>query len=364
MKIWLFVPCFYPPRIEWIKNNVRLLCWELNDKIDIRIITHKPDMTYNYENSGLKICYLFLSHENIFKQIYYYLVWAIKSFKFCYKNKFDIINFHYLETSFLLPIIFISFLRVKFILTIYSFDEINIRYKRIILKLFKKRLSKIVIISESLRYPLISLWFDTKKIECIPIAFDKKKFLKNSNSKNRNLNNILFSAWINKKCWSFFMVDLAKKLPNFNFIFTLRKFNSKSENDLKELKKYIQEQWVRNIEILRNVDNMDIILEKIWGLVVPLQNINAKMAVPVALIEAMAKWTVCFVSDLPHLRFIINDKNVVFFEKENILDLKEKLNNIELYYEKDIWKNAYKFVQFYPDSLEIWNKYLNLFKSI
>jgi hypothetical protein len=35
------------------------------------------------------------------------------------------------------------------------------------------------------------------------------------------------------------MVDLAKEMPDYNFIFAMRKFNKKSEDEVKKLKEYI-----------------------------------------------------------------------------------------------------------------------------
>jgi hypothetical protein len=62
---------------------------------------------------------------------------------------------------------------------------------------------------------------------------------------------------------SFFMVDLAKIMPEYNFIFTLREFNQKSENEFKQLKKYIEKSKVKNIDILRNIDNMEQVLSEV-----------------------------------------------------------------------------------------------------
>ena len=56
---------------------------------------------------------------------------------------------------------------------------------------------------------------------------------------------ILFSAGIVKEAGSFFMIDLAKKMPEYKFIFTMRKFDKKSEGEFDTLTKYIKEKNVK-----------------------------------------------------------------------------------------------------------------------
>jgi hypothetical protein len=50
------------------------------------------------------------------------------------------------------------------------------------------------------------------------------------------------------------------------------------------------------------------------------------MLIPVALLEAMARSTLCFVSDLPNLELLIQDKtNAIIFRKNSLRDLQEKI---------------------------------------
>jgi glycosyltransferase involved in cell wall biosynthesis len=87
------------------------------------------------------------------------------------------------------------------------------------------------------------------------------------------------------------------------------------------------------------------------------------MLIPVALLEAMARWTICFVSDLPNLKILVSDKkNAVIFKKDDIVDLKEK---IKKYIDNEsISKWAYQFWKDFSDYKEIWDKYINLLNSI
>jgi glycosyltransferase involved in cell wall biosynthesis len=66
------------------------------------------------------------------------------------------------------------------------------------------------------------------------------------------------------------------------------------------------------------------------------------MLIPVALLEAMARGTICFVSDLPNLKLLVSDGiNAIIFDKNNIFDLKEKIiKNIN---REDLSKEAYNF---------------------
>jgi hypothetical protein len=50
------------------------------------------------------------------------------------------------------------------------------------------------------------------------------------------------------------------------------------------------------------------------------------MLIPVALLEAMARSTLCFVSDLPNLKLLVqNEKNAIIFQKRSTQDLQEKI---------------------------------------
>lgn len=366
MKIAMFAQCMYSPWIEWIKNNSLLLSKELSQKIDLEIISHKPKIIQEDKNIvWLKINYLLKLSDNKIFQLFYFIIWAINSLLFIYKKNIKIISFQYLETSFILPIIFISLFKwnTKFILTIYSTDEVSIWYKKIILKLFKFKFKKIVIISQYLRTFLLELWYKNENIIYIPLSYDKNRYLKLAPFEKKDKKTILFSAWIIKKSWSFFMVDLASIMPEYKFIFALRKFNKKSENELELLEKYIEEKWVRNIEIKRNIEKMEDLLWEVWALILPLQDINIKMLIPLALLEAMARWTICFVSDLPNLKLLVsNNKNAIIFKKDDLFDLKNKIdksiNNEQISIE------AYNFWRSFSDYKEIWEKYFNLLKNI
>ncbi len=366
MKIAMFAQCMYFPWIEWIKNNSLLLSQELSKKIDLEIISHKPKIIQEDKNiDWLKINYLMELSDNKFIQLYYFFIWAMKSLLFIYQKNIKIISFQYLETSFILPMLFITLFKwnTKFILTIYSTDEVSIWYKKIILKLLKFKFKKIIIISEYLRNFLLELWYKNENIIYIPLSYDKNRYLELAPFEKKDKNTLLFSAWIIKEAGSFFMVDLASIMPEYKFIFALRKFNKKSEDELDLLEKYIKERDVKNIEIKRNIEKMEDLLWEVWCLVLPLQDINIKMLIPVALLEAMARWTICFVSDLPNLKLLLTDeKNAIIFKKDDLLDLKEKIvTNITKEY---ISNNAYSFWLNFPDYEQIWEKYFNLLKII
>lgn len=366
MKIALFAQCMYFPWIEWIKNNSLLLSRELSKQIDLEIISHKPKEIINDKNiEWLKINYLLNLSDNKIVQLFYFFLWSIKSLFFVYKKQIKIISIQYFETSFILPIIFISLFKwnTKFILTLYSTDELNIWYKKIIFKILKFKIKKVVIISEYIRKQVAQLWYKNENIEYIPLSFDKTRYLKFADFDKRDKKTILFSAWIIKKSWSFLMVDLAEIMPDYNFIFAMRKFNKKSEDELELLTEYIKNKKVKNIEIRRNIEKMEDLLWEVWCLILPLLDINIKMLIPVALLEAMARWTICFVSNLPHLELLVSDnKNAIVFDKNNILDLKEKIiKNIN---REDLSKEAYNFWLNFPDYKEISEQYFNLLKSI
>ena len=366
MRIALFAQCMYSPWIEWIKNNSLLLSQELSQKIDVEIISHKPNELLEDANlRGLKIHYLLRLSENKIIQFFYFIAWGLRSLFFIYWRGIKLICVQYIEISFIMPMFFLTLCKrdTSFIVTIYSTDELEHRYKLLTLKLLRFKIKKIVIISEYLRGALIDLWFKDADIEYIPLSYDKKRYLNFAKFKNRDKKLILFSAWPIKEAWSFFMVDLAKIMPDYNFIFAMRKFNKKSEDELGLLNEYIKKNWVKNIEIRRNIEKMEVLLGEVWCLVLPLQDINVKMLIPVALLEAMARWTICFVSDLPNLELLVEDKvNAIVFKKNDLFALKKKIDKFVI--DETISESAHKFWNLYPDYKNIWEKYFSLFEKI
>lgn len=159
------------------------------------------------------------------------------------------------------------------------------------------------------------------------------------------------------------MVDLAETMPEYKFIFALRQFNKKSEDELKILTEYISRKQVKNIEIRRNIYNMEELLWSVGCLILPLQDIHIKMLIPVALLEAMARWTICFVSDLPNLKLLVQDgENAIIFKKDDIYSLREKVE--EYICNRSISLDAYQFWSDFPNYEQIWLKYLSIIYNL
>lgn len=369
MKITLFSQNMYPPWIEWVKNNTLLLIEELKKTIEIEIITHRsPSGEGSNEKSeieGIPVFHYLEQSDNKWKQMWLFLRGGIRSFRHIRKSRTSIICFQYLEISFIIPMFLLAIFsrRSKFILTVYATDELEHWYKRLTVTLLRKKFKKIIIISEHLRLAFRDIWFADSDIVWIPISFDKKRYAHLADFDGQDRKAILFSAGPVREAGSFFMVDLAKSMPDYRFLFAMRKFNKRSEDELDILKKYIEVQWVTNIGIERNLDNMEDVLSRVWALILPLQNVHIKMLIPVALLEAMARWTLCFVSNLPNLQTLVKDgENAIVFEKDNILDLKQKI--IHYIDDNHIRENAYKFGQAFPDYPELAQKYLLVFQSL
>jgi Glycosyl transferases group 1 len=159
------------------------------------------------------------------------------------------------------------------------------------------------------------------------------------------------------------MVDLAKSMPEYHFLFAMRKFNKRSEKELQTLQEYILTSGVKNIEIQRNIDRMEDLLGQVSCLVLPLEDIRIKMLIPVALLEAMGRGTICFVSDLPNLKLLIHhERDAIIFSKGNLLDLQEKIRIFLT--RKDISENAFHFAEEFPDYVQIAENYKKLFTPL
>lgn len=360
-KALIFAQQIHEPWIEGVKNNSMQIAKCLKKKMHIEFISHKgPHNNKKYDSiEGISVFYLLTLSDNILVQLISYFSWAFKSLIHIYKYKPDVIFVQYLDTSYLLSLLCIKicFPSIPIVLTIYSTDELNIWYKKIFLKYFSFK--KVIIISEFLRNSLIQLWYKQQDIIYIPLSYDASRYLKYPSEEKILEKTILFSAGPMKDAGSFFMVDLAEIMPDYKFIFTLRSFNKKSENDVEELQEYINKKWVKNIEIRRNIDNMEVLLSQIDIYVLPLQEMYIKMLIPVALLEAMARWNTCFVSDLDNLKMLLQDEeNAIIFSRNNVFELKEK---IEIYRASiKIKENAYKFMKDYPTFEDIAEKYYKL----
>jgi glycosyltransferase involved in cell wall biosynthesis len=108
---------------------------------------------------------------------------------------------------------------------------------------------------------------------------------------------------------------------------------------------------------------MEDVLSEVDIYVLPLQTIDIKMLIPVALLEAMARSLPCFISDLAHLHALVKDgEQVIFFDRNNPLDLAKKITTLDG--ASLIRKNAHEFAKKFPNYKEIAGTYFNLFVSI
>jgi len=83
------------------------------------------------------------------------------------------------------------------------------------------------------------------------------------------------------------------------------------------------------------------------------------MLIPVALLEAMARGTICFVSDLPNLeQFVTHSHNALVFPSSDTEQLRQMIEKYGS--DEAIAKNAYEFAKNYPSFEQIAEKYYQL----
>ena len=363
-NILFFAQRIHAPWIEWVKNNAIEICEWLNKRVKINIISHRWSENYLRSDTvrWVNVHYLLKLHSNKILQLFFLITGWFQSLFFVLKTKPKKICVQYLDTSYLFALILIKIFqpKIEIFLTLYSTDEIRIWYKKIFLKYFSFK--NIIIISEYLRTSVLELWYKDNDIIFIPLSYDKKRFLEYWDFTKRDKKTILFSAGIVKEAGSFFMVDLAKIMPEYKFIFTMREFDKKSELEFFHLNQYISKKKVKNIDLMRNISNMEEVLWNVSVYVLPLQDMYIKMLIPIALLEAMWRGNTCFVSNLDHLSQVISDgKNAIIFDRYNVQDLKEKIEaNIE---NRELWKLAYEFAKEYPGFDNIIEKYYKLIEN-
>ncbi len=362
-RVLVFAQQIHKPWIEWVKNNAMKISKWLSKKVNLAIVSHKWSQNdLDKDNiDWVDVHYLLELNNNKIIQFLHLFTWAFKCLFFINKFKPSTIFVQYLDTTYLLPLILVKIFhpKIRIYITIYSTDEVSIWYKRKFLRFFPFR--KVIIVSDILRPKLNKLWYRNNLIQTIPLSYDKERYLDYSKFEKRDKKTILFSAWPIKEAWSFFMVDLAKKMPNFHFIFAMRQFDKKSEEEVDLLKKYIKWVWVQNITIKRNILKMEDLLSEVWAFILPLQDINIKILIPVALLEAMAKWTLTFVSNLENLIQISEGWKSIVFNRNSTDDLKQKIEeNIN---NEKITLRAFDYSKNYPSFEEIIELYYKIIIS-
>jgi len=349
-KIYYIEPVVIPGKAAHsiqIQENIK----ELNKISKLTLISY-------YFDKKIGICkHIAFKKSRFFNKI---VPWRIFHFLFLIRKiKFD-------KNSYLItrnPILAI-FLNKKFnniAMEIHSIPNIKnnlIQYTLFYLFLFniplfflKRKNIKFIVINNILKKDLIKKGFNANKIKVLPDAVDLKKFDINL-SKKEARKKLKFP--INKKIilytgtfqdWKGYDI-LLEASNNFDekVVFVMIGGKKKQITRLRRIyKKVILKEFMNNKIIPYYLKAADI-------LIIPnsaKKIISLKYTSPLKLFEYMASKRPIIASDLPSIREIVSEKEVLFFEPDNPEDLAEKIRILlkDIKLQEDISKNAFEKVK-------------------
>lgn len=351
-KILIITPKFYPS-IWWIEEQVKLLWKNFTEK------WYKVDiLTNNFDNlkSKEKIFWL-----NIFRfsNIFLFFIFLLKN-----KNYELIISRQYYKNSFILWLLkFLSLIKSKTVICTDSWwrnDEINnIKNKLLIFQLYKIYFYIIwqnnflnCLNQDNINHLNLIYKLNFKYINKITNIYNWINISNYKKNDIKNIKNILYLWRFEKEKWIFETIKAFNKINNNNIILNLvwywnKNIELKIKNLIKNNNRIIfhwKKYWIEKENIINNTDLF------IFPTYYPEWQ-------PVTLTEIAFKNIPIITTDIANNKEIYWD-NLIYVKKENINDLKEKIeliiNNIKSY------KYNYSFSLKKIDINNITNQFLNL----
>ena len=160
----------------------------------------------------------------------------------------------------------------------------------------------------------------------------------------------------------------SKEAPNLKLSLAVRIKNEKDAEKKKEIIEKLKANGV--FEKVAFQDNGGYVMQDVFNLcdvsIFPVQNMNGKFDVPLAVIEAMACEKPVIISDIPILREFSSDNNSAIIEAGNVKQLSEKI--LDVYQNKqkyvEIGKNARKYVEENFDIKKVAEKYKEVYGKL
>lgn len=286
------------------KNTIKRI---YNEDIDFNIISLKSSINYYFRS--LLLFLRFLNIKNNYNYIYTRdLIFAFLVSKF-FKNKKIIYELH---------------------------DLSNGKMWHFLFKRTFKNLHGCVVISEGLKEELIKWGFDSNKIHVLPDGVDLDKFdITISKNEAREILNLLDDKIIisytgslqNWKGYETFLKSYGYLKNKENIVYLVVGGNEEQVIRLKE--KYNN----KNIIFVPFVENSKIplFLKASDILVIPNSSkyeISVKYTSPLKLFEYMASKRPIIASDLPSIREVVSEDDVLFFKPDNEKDLALKIEEL------------------------------------
>jgi glycosyltransferase involved in cell wall biosynthesis len=217
---------------------------------------------------------------------------------------------------------------------IYELHEIKTNHIwKLMFKLVFGRINNLVVISNGLKNKLVEIGYDSNKIKVLHDGVDLNKFNINLSQKQTRIKlNLPFDKKVvlyigSFQDWKGYETFLkASKLNlNSNIIYYCI---GGTETQITELASQYP-----NVEFNSFVDSnlVPFWLKSADVLVIPNSgktNISKYYTSPLKLFEYMASKTPVVASDLPSIRDVVTDKDVMFFESDNVGDLSNKIHNL------------------------------------
>ncbi len=279
-------------------------------------------------------------------------------------------KFNFIFTRALVPALSIkTFFKNKFV--VYELHEI--RKSKIWKSLFKlmfKKIDKLIVISNGLRKELIEKNFDVNKIIVLPDGVSLEKFkLKITKKEARkklklplNKKIVMYVGGLQKWKGIDTLIEAFNKLKNKEVVLFI------VGGTKKEIEKY-KRKAKENIYFIefQKQEKVPFYLKAADILILPnsaIEEISKSYTSPLKLFEYMASKRPIIGSDLPSIREIVSEKDILFFKPDNSEDLALKIKKLasNKKLQTKLIKNAYEKVKKYSWEKRA-KKIVSIFKS-
>lgn len=332
---------------------------QLKDKYEFTVLSISSHATEENINDIKQVIFKKFKKGGINTFIYY-----IKCLCYVLFHDFDIIHLHHAESGFITP-----FLRLKYkvIVTFHGayfyddpqFSKVLNRFFRFSEKLNMKYANTIVSVSENDKFFLEKKY--NKNVIYIPNGISNQ-YDEISNIKEIIPTYILFAAGRIYELKGLHILLKAMQLYDVNFkVIVAGNIDMVSEYKQKclELSKKLNVEYVG---LIKDKKELMELIAKASLFIFP----SLAEAMSIMLLEVVSMKTPVIASNIPANRTIFSEDEIIFFENENALDLKDKiefaLSNENIIKEKV--NKAYKKLDLYYRWSIIANQYKNIYNNL
>ena len=347
MNLALFAPEIHPPFIEGIQKTAWAVSGELVKRRQSHVIfTQRSygDVLFERDISAYRTVVYVFSVISI--KLFKYCAWFFNACTVALRLRHERIT-HLLVFSLDAP--FLPALAVSLMICpdisvrclLFSTRELG-GVQRIFLLLFGKRIERYFVRSRFMAQALAGCGIAADRITEY-LFFDHSFFSRLRADISRDEHAVMYLSSADTGAGIDAVVAAAQALPAFHFIFAIREFSSRNEASVVALEQRIREFGITNIELLRNIDDVALLLQRVGVVVVPPRTDYDTMNVPLVMLEAFVAKTPVIVRAISSFQEFIEEGYSISFTDH---DLAKKISGGVA---RDQVERAYRFVAGLPD---------------